>query len=210
MVLKRFLFLGLTLILSSAVFAGEADDLLKKSAETFRQAQGWSFLFELESGLQGEAPRGTAKGTLIIGSGDRFRLEMPGQQVISDGVTLWQYNPTRAQVLIRNVADQKDNMHPSEALFRYLKCKPISVVKVQMNGESVHHMKLDPKGQIKGYTQMEVWLRSSDLTPIQIVAIDKSGTKNLYRISQLKKNPPLSKDSFRFIAPADVDEVDMR
>jgi len=210
MLFTRSLHLILSLIFASTLFAGEADELLKKSAETFRQAQGWSFTFVLESGVQGEAPRGTAKGSLLIGSGDRFRLEMPGQQVISDGVTLWQYNPTRAQVLIRNVADQKDNMHPSEALFRYLKCKPLSVAKVQMNGESVHHMKLDPKGQIKGYTQMEVWLRSTDYTPVQIVAIDKSGTKNLYRISQLKKNPQLAKDAFRFVVPADVDEVDMR
>jgi len=195
-------------ILALQLWAGPADDILRKSGEKIHHAKYWSLHFTMEASLAGKSNSYT--GDLLLGPNDRFHLTIPGQEYVSDGATLWQYNRAQKQVMVKNVADLQGAMHPSEALFRYLKCKPISLKQGTDGKETLHIIKLDPQGQVKGFTSMEVWLKASDLTPLRLITVDRTGTTALYRISELRENPPLQEKDFQFKATPDVEEIDMR
>ena len=192
------------------LWAAPADDLLRKSGEKFHSAKYWSLHFSVEASLAKEKKSAQYAGDLLLGPEDRFHLTIPGQEYVSDGATLWQFNQAQKQVMVKNVADLQGALHPSEALFRYLKCKPISVKTGTDNNEPLQIIQLDPKGQVKGFTAMEVWLKKSDLTPVRLITTDNTGTISIYRITNLLANPPLQDKDFRFQAPEGVEEIDMR
>ncbi|HSQ42841.1 MAG TPA: outer membrane lipoprotein carrier protein LolA [Fibrobacteraceae bacterium] len=150
------------------------------------------------------------QGSLSLGNGDRFHLRLPGQEICSDGATLWQYSVTQHQVLIKNSADMEGGLHPSEMLFRYLRCKPMNIRQDKFQGVPVHILELDASQQIKSLTSMEVWLKDSDQTPVKLITVDKTGSSVIYSISNLRKNSTLNDQTFQFQAPAGVEEIDMR
>lgn len=207
--MRRMAILGL---LFSAMFtwAGEADNVLHQSGERFKSAKYWTLNFNMSVGSASTGTKSGYKGELLLGPNDKFRLKVPGQQYTSDGLTLWQYVVAQKQVMVKNVADLQGALHPSEALFRYLKCKPISMTKQTQQGIAIYVMKLDPTGQVKGFTGMEVWLKVSDQTPIRLTTTDRTGTTATYDISDLTPNPPLKDADFKFVTPEGVEEIDMR
>lgn len=191
-------------------FSADPVQILQKSGDRFRGAEYWSFDFQMLSFLPGHGDTLRFQGGLHLGKGDRFHLRIPGQEFVSDGVSLWQYSQAQKQVMVKNVVDLQGGMHPSEALFRYLKCKPVSMRDTVYEGVPVHVMRLDPVGQVKQFTAMSVWLKVSDQTPMRLETMDKTGGMVIYRISNLRRNPPLGDADFRFSAPAGVEEIDMR
>lgn len=206
--LKYLVLFGL--ILPTILFAVEPAQVLQKSGDRFRGAEFWSFDFQMLSFLPGQGDTVKFKGELKLGKGDRFRVNIPGQEFVSDGINLWQYSKTQKQVMIKSVMEMKGGLHPSEALFRYLKCKPLTMHDSVYEGVPVHVMKLDPQGQVKQFTGMTVWLKHSDQTPMRLETIDKGGGMMVYKISNLRRNPPLKDADFRFVTPPGVEEMDMR
>jgi outer membrane lipoprotein carrier protein len=197
-------------VLVCSSFASEAESILAKSGERLKSAKIWSMDFRVESRVSDGSVQAAYKGDFLLGSGDRFRLRLPGQHYYSDGISLWQYNELQKQVMIKNSVETDGGMHPSEVMFRYLKCKPLSLSKGVFQGVPVHIIQLDPKGQVKAFTAMEVWLKESDQTPVKIVTTDKTGSTTLYEITNLRKDPNLGDSAFRFVATKDVEEIDMR
>jgi len=211
MKIRTLLILLLAFTFASLSWASEADDILKKSGDRFQKFPHWSLKFSVELRMSGSNEvAGGYQGELLLGRGDHFRLSLPGQVYSSDGITLWQYSQAQKQVMIKNLADLQGGMHPSEALFRYLKCKPISMTRITADGIPVYALKLDPAGQVKSFVSMEVWLRQSDETPVKIVTVDRTGTSTTYHISNLQKNSVTTDADFRFETPKGVEEVDMR
>ena len=199
-----------TALLTISAWCGEAEDFLAKSEERFKGAKEWSLDFQVELRMDKATETSGYKGSLLIGANDRFRLDVPGQTIASDGMTLWQFSKAQKQVMVKNVADMEGGMHPSEVLFRYLRCKPLAIEAKQLQGVQVHVIKLDPTGQVKGFRSMEVWLKDSDQTPAKLVTVDLGGTTATYLITNLRKNPSVQESDFRFVAPAGVEEIDMR
>lgn len=197
-------------------FAGAADvqesaaAVLKKSAEHVQGALGWQLRFRVEYYAGGQEKTGGYHGDLLLGQGDQFRLTIPGQTYLSDGVTLWQYSQTQSQVLIKNVADMQGSMHPSEALFRYLRCQPLTVHQQTVQGIQVYELTLDPSQQMEGYQSLVVWLNAQTYEPYRLEMVDGTGTKVIYYILNLQKNPEFSQQTFHFESSSDIDEIDMR
>jgi outer membrane lipoprotein-sorting protein len=207
--LRKFvLFAGL--FLYNVGFAADPAAVMKQSADRFKGAKYWSFDFQVLSFIPGNADTLRYKGEIMLGKNDQFHLRIPGQEYVSDGITLWQYTPSQKQVMVKNIVDLQGGMHPSEALFRYLKCKPVSMKDSVLEGVPVHAMVLDPKGQVKQFTAMTVWLKVKDQTPMRLQMTDRTGAMMIYKIANLRKDPPLKDADFHFVVPTGVEELDMR
>jgi len=207
----KVIFFALSISVLSLVHAAESpDSVLALSASTLKSAAVWSLDFQVDVRDAAGKLQSSSKGSLLLGSGDRFRLRIPGQEYTSDGISLWQYTQAQKQVLIKSLADLEGAMHPSEALFRYLRCKPVALSKAQMQGKTYHLLKLDPAGQMKGYTALDVWLTEDKAMPVQLAMKDGAGSVISYRISNLLKNPQVTDSDFKFKSKGDIEEIDMR
>lgn len=51
--------------------------------------------------------------------GQKFRLEIPGTSIISDGKTLWNYNKDAKEVTIKNFDPSNDEMNPAKIFTIY-------------------------------------------------------------------------------------------
>jgi outer membrane lipoprotein carrier protein len=197
----------LTLIVP--VFAAEADSLLKCSAGYFGKNAEIKFNFQMYTRVASTGEEIQKNGTLLTANKNRFALTMPDLQVLSDGVSLWQYNPLQKQVLVKLVSDLENKLQPSEILFRYLNTKAVSAKKEVWKTKSVNAVSLNPDKYKDQFKSMEVWLSPADCSPVRLHTIDNFGNDTWYSIENLSKGKFADKE-FKFSLPAGVDEIDMR
>lgn len=204
---KAFLF-----ILSLAAFACamSASEALNKSKEWFGTSKSWSFDFKMMTYLADSPSTGYQEGSILVSDGNKFKLTIPGMTFISDGQSYWQWNVDQKQVLIKAVEDLESTMHPSELLFKYLKCKALSMKEDIWKGNKVYALKLSPKEYGGQFTEMEVWLSQKDFSPVRLFTVDDMGNSTWYDVSNLKVRRDLKTEDFKYKSVKGVDELDMR
>jgi len=201
--------LGL-LVVTTQSFAQDAKSVLQKSSDFFDQADNIYIDFSVKTHYEVTDETNVSDGDLLLGDGDEFRLRVPGLEYYSDGVNLWQVNTASKQVLAKSLLDLDGGLHPSELLFRYLRCKPLAVKKDQLDGQEVYVLQLDPTGEIKIATKMEVWLDAKNFSPLRLKTIDVSKNTSWYTIKDLKTNIQVKHEDFVYKAPKGVEVIDMR
>ncbi|GHV12200.1 hypothetical protein AGMMS49938_04260 [Fibrobacterales bacterium] len=149
------------------------------------------------------------KGSVLTGSENNFAIKLPDQQIISDGINLWQYNPAQKQVLVKLIADLENNLHPTELIFRYLGTKAVSAKTELWKGVTVNAITLNPDKYREQFSAMEVWISPRDCSPLRLHTIDNLGNEVWYSIENLTA-VKLSRDDFKFKLPLGVEEIDLR
>ena len=191
-------------------FALTAEEAMAKSQAWFKSGKAWKLDFQVQV-IYSESPDITSqKGTLLVADGDRFKLQIAGIDFISDGESLWQYNPEQKQVLIKAVEDLSSAFHPSEMLFKYLGCKAKELKEAEFNKQKLWVLRLDASKYAGQFEQMEVWLSQKDFSPVRLFTVDPTGNASWYNIMNLKVVKQVNAGDFKFNAPKDVDEIDMR
>ncbi|MBR4916941.1 MAG: outer membrane lipoprotein carrier protein LolA [Fibrobacter sp.] len=191
-------------------FAVTADEALKGSKEWFKSGKAWNLEFQVQVFYADSPDIVSQKGSLLVADADRFRLNVAGIEFVSDGESLWQYNPEQNQVLIKAVEDLSSAFHPSEMLFKYLECKAKELKEAEYNKQKLWVLKLDASKYAGQFNQMEVWLSKKDYSPVRLFTVDPAGNSSWYNILKLNVVKKVSADDFKFKPGKDVDEIDMR
>lgn len=191
-------------------FAVTADEALKGSKEWFKSGKAWNLEFQVQVFYADSPDIVSQKGSLLVADADRFRLNVAGIEFVSDGESLWQYNPEQNQVLIKAVEDLSSAFHPSEMLFKYLECKAKELKEAEYNKQKLWVLKLDASKYAGQFNQMEVWLSKKDYSPVRLFTVDPAGNFSWYNILKLNVVKKVSADDFKFKPGKDVDEIDMR
>jgi len=199
------LFLGL-----GTVMAQNADSIMAKSTQWFEASRGWSLDFKVTVYYANSPDVATQQGSLLVGDKNRFRLTIPGIVFYSDGTSVWQWNKDQKQVLIKLVEDLSSTLHPSELLFKYLNCKATAVKKDIWQGKSIYILTLDPSKYGKQFKSMEVWLATTDYSPVRLSTTDSMDNQSWYDISNLKRQQKIADAEFLYKSVKGVGEIDMR
>jgi len=191
-------------------FAVTAEEALKGSKEWFKSGKAWNLEFQVQVFYAESPDIVSQKGSLLVADADRFRLKVAGIEFVSDGESLWQYNPEQNQVLIKAIEDLSSAFHPSEMLFKYLECKAKELKEAEFNKQKLWVLKLDASKYAGQFDQMEVWLSKKDFSPVRLFTVDPAGNSSWYNILKLNVVKKVSADDFKFKPGKDVDEIDMR
>ncbi len=194
----------------SLVWASPADSVMTLSKKWFDSGKAWAFNFRVRIDYAGSPESGFQAGDLLVTQGDMFRLRMTGMAIYSDGKNFWQWNKEQKQVLLKLLEDMESNMHPSELLFKYLQCKPISMKQEKWNNQTANVIVLDASKYDKEFSAMEVWLSAKDASPMRLITEDRLGNVSTYEISNLKRQNKVNKDDFVLKPEKGVDVIDMR
>ena len=144
-----------------------------------------------------------------------FLFERPGhfswhvlkpyeQQVVSDGTTLFQYDPDLNQVMTRPVA-QAIGASPAAILFGSGDMAKVFKLTALPAREGLSWLRAEPKTADAGFVQVDIGF-SNDL-PMRFILLDGFGQTTHVDLSDLKPNPALAADSFKFVPPLGVDVV---
>ena len=139
--------------------------------------------------------------------GEAYKIELPEQQTISDGKTIWSYLVDDEEVLVSNATEGTDNT-PLKLLTSLDKNYAATLTNIDAQGNAVIEL-ANPKGQYKRIT-LKINAKKTELKNVDIYMED--GSKVMITIEEMKFDQQLDDKFFTFDAKkhSNVDVIDMR
>lgn len=152
------------------------------------------------------------KTGFIMVSGDKYRVEMEGQIIFSDGSTLWTYIVDSEEVMISDLSESEGGISPTSILTQYdenykasfdndKKYKNSDIKKINLK-----------TSEDKGFQELSLIINQSKLTLDSFSVYDMNGNVFTYHIIDLKSNQEIDDEEFTFNPEKhpDVELIDMR
>lgn len=192
------------------VRAGEILDRVSKKYQSYQTLKA-DFSYTLSDPQAGVEE--TQNGTLYTTTGDdKYKVELPGQELYSDGKTAWVYLEEVNEVQVSTVETGPETISPSrlftlhEQGFKHL-LKDEGVI----GGEGVWLIDLVPEDE-RPYSKIELAVGKSAYLIREMKIFDKNGSHYTYRIKTTTPGPRAATGFFTF-DPAKhpgVEVVDLR
>lgn len=204
-------FLAMSLSLAVGSFAGVSDDALLELHELLSQTRSLQGDFnQVTTDQEGEVVEENT-GTFAIKRPGllRWHIEEPFEQLlVSDGETLWVYDPDLEQVTINSVDEQ---MQQNSALLLSSDLEEIQanyrVDEINTEGEQ-KTFALVPLDESNAFERLELQFEGEQLTGWQLYTA--LGEKSTFSFSDLQINQPIADEFFQFEPPPGADVLDER
>ncbi len=149
-----------------------------------------------------------SSGRVVLAHPGRFRWETapPFEQlVVSDGTTVWQYDPDLAQVVVRPLdkrADQVPSMLLAGDVDAVAKLYEITAAHDDAGAE---RFELQPRAQGSPFSRLALQFRGGQVERLEIT--DGLGQRTEVSFSSVKQRTDTDASAFTFRTPEGVDEV---
>jgi len=163
------------------------------------------FTYKLENTAQ--KINDSYKGVLIS-KGDKYKLTVSGQDVISDGKTVWTYLKDANEVQVNSVGEDDDSFTPTKLLSSYTENFKAKLLKETPTEQIIE---LTPT-QKKNFNKVKVTVDKAKKTISSISIFDKNGSVYSYIVNKMDVNQNFYDTMFTF-KPAEhpgVEVIDMR
>jgi outer membrane lipoprotein carrier protein len=133
--------------------------------------------------------------------GNKFKLEIPGNTIVCDGVTMWNYNKDAKEVTIKSFDAENEEQNPSKIFtlyetgfkYKYDKEEKVGTIMCQV-------IDLYPavKPEKKKFHTMKIYVDKMKKQVVQMKRLMKDGGTELYEIKSLKPNVAMADNVFVF------------
>ncbi len=138
------------------------------------------------------------KGRITV-KGDKFRMVLPEQEVINNGVTIWTYLPEAKEVNIDNYDPNSEDVNPSKMHEVYKKgFKYLYLQDKSEGGVQCEEIDLVPEKKDAQYFKIKMFINKKDKTIQSFTLFDKSGNRYKYTISKFTPNAKIDDNVFTF------------
>lgn len=189
----------------------KAQNILKEAtdlARTYKSIQ-ISFTYTMEN--KEASIKDSYSGTLLM-QGDRYRVDVGGQRVISDGKTIWTYIKDADEVQIHDADDSGEAMVPSKLLTTYSDDFKAKLIREDIeNGKKNWVIDLTPSTG-KSFFKVRLTIDQTKKQVTSFAIFEKNGSTFTYKIKEFKTNVTLDPNTFVFNKKdyPGVDIIDMR
>ena len=216
--MKNILF---TLIAFSFVFAMQsqkeekAREILEQVTKKTKSYSSIKIKFKYIIDNRVEHMKDTTKGTIYLKS-DKFKLFFQGNEVFSDGTTIWTHQVDIGEITINSVDTENDGaLNPANILSMYEKgFKYRYLGEIVNNGKSFYQVDLypeNPKEKSYSIIKLKIDKENSQLSSIKMIG--KDGIDYIIDLVQFKPNIKVVESMFSFDPskyPKDIEINDMR
>lgn len=183
--------------------------IMSQLRENWQDLEGLSakFTHTFEWVLAGETQ--VTEGDIYLAGRNRFRIEFGGRVMVSDGTTLWDYDPRQNQVLLYKV-DASRNISTQEQLFAaYTENVNAEWVREELRGDKRIVVIRLLRGEEADPNRVEVWIDTELMLATRAEYIDGAGNDHTYLLEDIETGEqPAGK--FKFDIPEGVIVVDLR
>lgn len=165
----------------------------------------------LEVKFIGVEPISGMKGTLKAMRSGKYMLELSDRKIISDGHTIWNFQPSRKNVTINAIKNRPSNSLDI-ILFNFLYNYQPKEIQEYTIGNTVHHgLELIPKNgkSVLGIKSLTMYVKKGSSEIKRISAMD-GNQKQVWEVESLTINGGLKDAHFTFTPPKDAEIIDMR
>lgn len=178
--------------------------------KTFTTVQA-SFAYKVENAA-GKA-LSTKLGSVIM-KGTKYKVSFGGQEIFSDGKTVWSYDKSANEVTISNL-DASSGMITPQKLFTNFYDKDFYSL---LNGEkkvgakTVQEIEMTPTDKSKAFHKVYIQVDKTAKTIYSTKVLENTGNRYSYTVSSMKTNQAVADNVFAFDKKKypGVEEVDLR
>jgi chaperone LolA len=141
----------------------------------------------------------TKKGTVYM-KGGKYRVSFAGQEIFSDGTTVWTYDKSANEVTISTIDDASKTVTPQK-LFTNFYDKDFLY---KMNGEkkagkkTLQEIEMTPNDKTKPFHKVYLQIDKEAKTIYSTKVLEKGGNKYTYTVTKLKGNSNVGDSKFTF------------
>lgn len=134
--------------------------------------------------------------------GNKFKLDIPGNTIVCDGTTLWNYNKDAKEVTIKTFeSTNEDQLNPSKIFTMYesgYKFKYDKVEKVGAVTCEVIDLYPSVKPEKKKFHTVKLYVDKVKKQVVKLTMLMKDGGENIYEIKTMKPNVEIADNAFVF------------
>jgi outer membrane lipoprotein-sorting protein len=209
-----------SIILAALIISGQAtfaqakkssEEILKQVSEKTKSFQSIKITFTYNMDNPSAKVHETESGVLVV-KGDKYKLDIAGQKVITDGNTSWTYISEANEVQINSVEEDPNALTPTKLLTSYSEdYKSKLANEITKDGRALYVIELKPNAE-KNFTSVELQIDKELYRIMRIAIQDKSGNTFSYMVNKWETNVAVNDSDFTFNAKdyPGVEVIDMR
>ena len=191
----------------------EAKKVLDAVSNKFKTYKTVTANFNLKVENAAGKVQGSKSGSVYL-KGNKYRVSVTGQEIFSDGNTIWTYDKSANEVQVTSFDASASTITPQK-LFTNFYDKDFLY---KLNGETksgrktLQEVELTPIDKTKPFFKVLVSIDKGSQTIMQTKVFEKTGNKYTYTVSSFKPNGAIADNMFVFDAKnyKGVDVVDLR
>lgn len=138
------------------------------------------------------------KGKITV-KGNKFRLVLPEQEVINNGVLVWTYLPEAKEVNVDKADNESDDINPSRIYDIYKKGFKYLYLADKTEGGTVYEeIDLVPENKNAQYFKIKMMINKKDKSIQSWTMFDKSGNRYKYTITKFTPGVKVDDSFFTF------------
>ncbi|WP_439881702.1 LolA family protein [Pontibacter sp. MBLB2868] len=200
--MKRLLSLLLAVMLFVNLAQAQQDPKAGKILNAMSQKYKTMKAFKANFSQTLENPSAKVKETMngdILVSGNKYRLGVSGQEVISDGKLMWTYLKDANEVTITETDDEAESMSPSKIFDMYKKGYKYAYAGAEtIEGAKYDVIELSPEDRTNPIFKVRLFINQKDKTLKSWQMFRNNGNRYTYTIKNFQSNPTLASDAFSF------------
>lgn len=198
--MKKLIFILATLMpltgINAQVRDKQAEDILDAVSKKMQSFQTMRIEFTYIMENTAENIKESKQGSIYI-EGDKYRLYIADQLVISDGKTVWTYFKDGNEVQVNDV-DPNDENTPMKMLTSYNKNYRAKLIKeMPKGGKTIQIIDLTPN-KTQSFFKIRLEIDKSAKLVSSSTIFDKSGSTFSYVVDRFHENPKIHPSRFTF------------
>jgi outer membrane lipoprotein-sorting protein len=219
--MKRLLF-GFFMLTGFTVFSqsssiGKSDPAAKKILDNvsakFKTYKSVTANFSLKIENSAGKVQGTKSGTVNM-KGSKYRVNISGQEIYSDGNNIWTYDRSANEVQLTKFDPSANTITPQKMFTNFYDRDFLYKLNSEKKSGSkvIQQIELTPVDKTKTFFKVLVDIDKNSRNIVSTKVFEKNGNRYTYTVTSMKTNAPLSESLFVFNSKnhPNVEVVDLR
>jgi outer membrane lipoprotein carrier protein len=145
---------------------------------------------------------------VLLSKGDKYKLSFSGQEVMSDGKTVWTFVKDANEVQINDVSKDDDSFTPTNLLNTYNANYKARLIEENPKQKVIELIPV----QKKNFNKVKVTIETARKIVSSLLIYDKNGSIYTYQVNKFETDLPVTDNTFVFKSAEHpgVEVVDMR
>jgi len=185
-------------------------DAVSAKFKTFTSVQA-GFTYKVED-AKGKI-MSTKSGTIWM-KGNKYKVSFGGQEIFSDGKTVWSYDKSSNEVTISTIDPSGSAITPQKLFTNFYDKDFLYLLngEKKMGAKTIQEIEMTPTDKSKTFHKVYLQVDKTAKTIYSTKVLENAGNKYTYTVSSMKTNSPMSETVFVFDKKKypGVEEVDLR
>jgi len=185
-------------------------DAVSKKFKSYKAVQS-NFTLQIEDG-NGKV-QGSKKGTVFM-KGQKYRVNITGQEIYSDGNNVWTYDKNANEVTITQLDASGSGISPQKLFTSFYDKDFLYKLngEKKVSGKVMQEIEMTPVDKTKAFHKVYLLVDKKSQTIYSTKVLEKNGNKYSYTVNSLNGKAAISDDMFTFNKAKypGVEEVDLR